>query len=321
MSESFKRATYNLPRDSVSSGRKYDVAVLTTVFNTKDLLRQFLTSVHDQNTSLSVLTMVTDNGSDDGVAQMVAEDFPWVQFFRNEKNIGQIKALNSMTSLVKSKYFLFCHADVVLDNNVIDGLVSFLLDNPKIAIASPLHIYPDGNPYIVRTRFPTIGSELKSAISAVLKTFTGKTLIKDGRLSYIRTGPVEFVRSAAVIVRSEIFREVGGFNNNLFSWKHVHDLCWKVKKAGYEVWYYSGVRLIHYEVQTPKAMSQGAKYKQDFSIAKPLVTRDQFIFYRNHFSVSQICVFRFCQCVRNCSFATRSRLSKLIKYHYRVDST
>jgi len=93
----------------ISSGGdivKCDVAVIATVFNTKELLRQLLESVDQQLTSLSIETIITDNASQDGVPEMIARDFSWVHFFRNEKNVGQVKALNAMTSAVRSEFLL-----------------------------------------------------------------------------------------------------------------------------------------------------------------------------------------------------------------------
>src|SRR5437879_6321490 len=71
-----------------------DVSVCIVNWNCRELLRACLESLHDQPQGITLETIVVDNGSRDGAAEMVAREFPEVVLLRNTGNAGFARANN-----------------------------------------------------------------------------------------------------------------------------------------------------------------------------------------------------------------------------------
>src|SRR5947208_15839591 len=77
---------------SITDAGPIDVSVCIANWNCRDMLRACLESLHDRPQGVNVETVVVDNGSTDGAADMVAEEFPEVLLVRNVGNLGFARA-------------------------------------------------------------------------------------------------------------------------------------------------------------------------------------------------------------------------------------
>ena len=71
-----------------------DVSVCIANWNCREMLRACLESLHDQSQGVRLETIVVDNGSTDGAADMVAREFPETILIRNRSNLGFARANN-----------------------------------------------------------------------------------------------------------------------------------------------------------------------------------------------------------------------------------
>src|SRR5438309_11301708 len=69
-----------------------DVSVCIASWNCRDILRDCLLSLHDRPQGVRLETIVVDNGSRDGAADIVADEFPEVILVRNASNLGFARA-------------------------------------------------------------------------------------------------------------------------------------------------------------------------------------------------------------------------------------
>jgi GT2 family glycosyltransferase len=93
--------------------------------NREALLRRCLESLRDSQGQEALQTIVVDNGSTDGSAQLEAE-FPQLRLFRLPKNFGLTKALNIGWRAAEAEYVLFLHDDTEVAPDAIDRLVAVL---------------------------------------------------------------------------------------------------------------------------------------------------------------------------------------------------
>ena len=76
-----------------------DVTICIANWNCRELLRRCLESLHDQPQGVRIETIVVDNASEDGAAEMVVRDFPEVILIRNAENRGFARANNQAAAL------------------------------------------------------------------------------------------------------------------------------------------------------------------------------------------------------------------------------
>src|SRR4051812_9173213 len=111
------------------------VDVLIVSFNTKDVLRDALVSVFEHPPPAAVAELrvsVLDNASDDGSADMVAEEFPQVRLIRSDVNLGFGRANNRLAATSDADYVLLLNSDILLREDVIAPLLWALEDDPRI---------------------------------------------------------------------------------------------------------------------------------------------------------------------------------------------
>lgn len=96
-----------------------DVSVIIVNYNTKELVKNCLTSVFVHTSGINFEVIVSDNGSSDGSVKMIKESFPQVVLVENGMNIGFGAANNRGLQVAKGKYIFYLNSDTVLLNNAI----------------------------------------------------------------------------------------------------------------------------------------------------------------------------------------------------------
>ena len=88
-----------------------DASVIIVSFNTRDLLRECLQTLKREATGLACETIVVDNASRDGSAEMVAAEFPEVRLIRSEVNLGFGGANNRGFEVARGRYIVLLNSD------------------------------------------------------------------------------------------------------------------------------------------------------------------------------------------------------------------
>jgi N-acetylglucosaminyl-diphospho-decaprenol L-rhamnosyltransferase len=138
------------------------IEALFVSFNTRDTLRDALSSLlrHAPPADTAALRIsVLDNGSSDGSAAMVAEEFPEARLHRSAVNLGFARANNELARTSTADYLLLLNSDVILTEDVVMPLLGALLEDPRVIAAGPRLVYPDGQVQYSAHRLPTLAYE------------------------------------------------------------------------------------------------------------------------------------------------------------------
>src|SRR5512139_1555260 len=98
------------------------ISILIVSWNTRDLLRDCLRSIQQTNPQELCQTIVVDNASSDGSAEMVAQDFPWVELLRNDANLGFGRANNQASAQARGEALLLLNPDTILHPQAVTRL-------------------------------------------------------------------------------------------------------------------------------------------------------------------------------------------------------
>ena len=234
-----------------------DLTVLIVSYNTRDHLESCLRSLQRMAAEGEFALIVVDNASSDGSADGVSSFFPQAKVIRQSSNIGFAAAVNRGLSEAQTNFIFLINPDTLIPRGTATKLLKFLSDHPRAAVAGSALTDPDGTPQTSTFKFPSLFREfwnllpeLKSAIhlrqAAVRLGWGRRNPTSDSGV------PVESVSGAALMLRTEAVREIGCFDERFFLYHEEMDLCTRLRKAGWRVYFVPEAQVIHWEAQASR---------------------------------------------------------------------
>lgn len=238
------------------------LSIIIVSWNTKELLRQCLESVISNlclvvgiNSPITEI-IVVDNGSTDGSVEM-AEEFRIknlelrTKLIENKENVGFAKGNNIGIRGAEGEYIMLLNPDTIVKEGAIKNLVGFLDKNKKAAGVMPLLLNEDGSiqkdPIFLRFPSPlSVFFYYNSWLKKIALNFFPNLLfsVKDfSRMAEVEE--VEQLSGAAMVVRGDILRSVGGLDERYPYYFEDVDLSYQLKKLGYKLFMDSEAKIVH----------------------------------------------------------------------------
>jgi hypothetical protein len=235
-----------------------DVSVVVVSFNTRDLLHQCLTTLAHEAGGVSYETLVVDNASLDGSADMVTREFPSTTVLRSDTNLGFAAANNRAFARARGRHVVLLNSDAFLTPDALPRAVARMDADPRVGLAGGRLVGRDGSLQPSGRMFPTWVDDLVS-LSGLAARYPESRLF--GRLDRTWADPdlpaeVDWVPGAFAIVRRSVLDEVGPFDERFFLYYEEVDLCRRIKAAGYSVWYWPDVVVIHLGGESSRTVKQ-----------------------------------------------------------------
>lgn len=142
------------------------------------------------------------------------------------------------------EYVLLLNADTRVQEHALDALVSFMDAHPRAGIGGSLLVSPDGVVESTPFRFQGIATELDRGLRLGV---VSRLLSPWGLVPPKPGGPfrADWVSGASLIVRREVFEQVGLLDEGLYTYFDDPDLCLRAARAGWETWYIPDSRVVH----------------------------------------------------------------------------
>ncbi|HUV03880.1 MAG TPA: glycosyltransferase family 2 protein [Armatimonadota bacterium] len=229
------------------SGPSKDLSIAIASWNTRDLLDRCLESVYAASAGLAFETIVVDNASDDGSAEMVASKYPDVKLIQNKLNLGFAAACNLAFKHSVGRYFLLLNSDTVVLDGALRAMVGFMHSHPDAGAAGCRLLNPDGSLQRSCSRFPSLMTEFFDALY-LSKLFPTSRLFGSYSMSYWdfdEVREVDFAGGSCLIVRREAVEEVGLLDESFFMYVEEADWCYRMWENGWKVYYFPDARVIH----------------------------------------------------------------------------
>jgi GT2 family glycosyltransferase len=217
-----------------------DVSVVVVTHNALPWLEPCLESVRGEE------TIVVDNASTDGTAQVVRERFPGVQLVEQE-NRGLAAGWNAGMERATGRYFLILNADAWLTDGALPALVAFADEHPEAAVVGPRLLNPDGSLQRSVRGFPTLW-RLATEYLFLRKLAPGSRLLNGfyaGGFAHDEVREAEFVMGACLLVRREAVEQVGPLDESFFLFSEETDWCYRFVAAGWKVLFFPGAECVH----------------------------------------------------------------------------
>jgi hypothetical protein len=224
-----------------------ELSIIILNYKTKGLVKYCLKNVINTVKSLNYEIIVVDNGSNDGISDMLAEKFSQVRFLQTGKNLGFAAGYNVGLKEARGKYILVLTADVSVLDGSVEKMVEFMEKNPQVGLAGPKIVNPDGSYQITCRTFQTPQIIIYRRTPFGYFNFAKKELAKHLMTDFDRqtSREVDWVMGACMIVRKSVLDKVGLFDERFFFYVEDMDWCRRFWANGYKVMYIADAKVIH----------------------------------------------------------------------------
>jgi GT2 family glycosyltransferase len=252
-----------------------DVAVIIVNWDTRELLRGCLASVYQHTSGILFETWVVDNGSSDGSAEMVAQQFPQAHLIRNQENVGFSKANNQALRQASARYLLLLNSDTALRDNVLPQMVAFLDAQPSVGIAGTRLLNSDGSWQASCDYFPRAPfAMLRDKISASRRMrWKNRMTRRDVSTNFA----IDYIIGAVLMIRRDTMQQIGLLDEEFFMYAEDIDWCYRAAQAGWVMYYLGELAVYHH--------NRGSSQKSPEQAQRLQRLRDDSLlrFYRKHY--------------------------------------
>ena len=228
-------------------------------YNSRNNLRTCLQSIRENVFDRKNLQVTVINNDEKELGNFL--DGFEAELIEINKNIGFGKAHNLGSKKAKGEYILLLNPDAKLFSGTIEKMLEVFLADEKIGIVGPIHVGENeisGEEHFGKrkTPFSTIGTkifleEIKSDAENIFET--------------------DWVSGGAMMIRKNLFSELGGFDENYFMYFEDVDLCLQAKKKGWKIAVHPETKIFHESGQSFSDNRKKKKYyynSQDYYIKK-----------------------------------------------------
>lgn len=209
------------------------VAVVILNWNGKDWLEKFLPSVVANTSTELAEIIVVDNASSDQSIDFLQNFYPSIQRICFEENLGFTGGYNQSIKQLDHPYIVLLNSDVKPGENWLEPMVRLMESDRNIAACQPKILS-----YDQPTHFEYAGAS-GGMIDALGYPFCrGRifdTLEADNK-QYDDAKKVFWASGACMLVRTELYKKLGGLDELFFAHMEEIDLCWRMQNEGYDVW-------------------------------------------------------------------------------------
>lgn len=217
-------------------------AIVLLNFNTRHQLEQFLPQLVLTNKKTNWPIYVIDNASSDDSLAFLKSHYPTVHSIALPENYGFAEGYNLGLQQIEANHYILLNSDIQAEVQSFPEIIDFMEAHPLVAACQPKILsyhQPESFEYA-----GAAGGYLDVMGYPFCKGRIFDHTEKDYGL-YDEIQPVFWASGAAFFVKADLFHAFGGFDRTYFAHAEEIDLCWRFKRAGYQIFSYPKVSVLH----------------------------------------------------------------------------
>ncbi|MDD3722839.1 MAG: glycosyltransferase family 2 protein [Lutibacter sp.] len=218
------------------------IAIVILNWNGKQLLEKFLPSIVTYSDFANTEIYVADNASTDDSVSFVKQQFPKIKIVQNSTNGGFAKGYNEALRHIKADIYVLINSDIEVTDGWLKPIISAFENEPNTAIIQPKIL-----DYKNKTKF-----EYAGAAGGFIDKF-GYPFCRGRVFSELETDLQQYndeieifwASGACFFIRSSVFHELNGFDEDYFAHQEEIDLCWRAKNLSKSIKYVGKSTVYH----------------------------------------------------------------------------
>ncbi|MEH2437883.1 MAG: glycosyltransferase family 2 protein [Nostoc sp.] len=247
------------------------VSIILVNYNGKEILPDCLNSIEKFIDIPSYEIIIVDNASSDNSIELLAINYPQIHVVKQIENRGFGAGNNAGAKVASGEFLFLLNTDTVLTSNILPHLIELMQEDPQVGIIGPKLLNPDGSLQISVS--PALGIKGEYQARKMHQDYLNisqQSLIEQ---EFQEIKEVDIVVGAAFFIRSSLFHELSGFDENFFMYFEESDLCQRAQYQGYKIIYTPHVSLIHLK---------GYSIQKAANIMSIEYRRSQIYYYQKH---------------------------------------
>ena len=206
-----------------------EIAIVILNFNGRKYLEKFLPSVikYSPNTEI----YVADNQSSDDSIDFLKTNFPNIKLIINNINGGFAKGYNDALKKIHAKYYLLLNSDIEVTENWLAPLYNSIASEKTAACQPKILAYQD------KRKFEHAGA-CGGFLDVNYYPFCRGRILEQTEIDnnqYNYKQEIFWASGACLLIKSDLFHQLNGFDEDFFAHMEEIDLCWRLKKLGYKI--------------------------------------------------------------------------------------
>lgn len=207
-------------------------AVVILNWNTKNYLRKFLPGLRASCEGLDAEVIVADSASTDGSMEMMQDEFPDVRCIRLDANHGFTGGYNRALEQVEAEYYVLINSDVEVTPGWLAPLLTWMEGHKDCGACAPklLSWYDHGT-----FEYAGAAGGLIDSLGYTFCRGRVMSMVEKDHGQYDKPADVLWATGACLMVRSRLWKELGGLDDRFFAHMEEIDLCWRMQLLGWKV--------------------------------------------------------------------------------------
>lgn len=208
------------------------VAIVILNYNGRSFLERFLPGVIAHSEGCQII--VADNRSTDDSLAWMQEHYPGIPLICNDKNTGYAGGYNQALKQVTAEYLILLNSDVEVTPRWVEPVIARMELDPGIAACQPkLRAYHE------RQDFEYAGAAGGFLDPLGYPFCRGRIFdhVEEDSGQYDVASTIFWASGACLFIRKDAFDQMGGFDEDFFAHMEEIDLCWRLWRSGWSVWY------------------------------------------------------------------------------------
>jgi hypothetical protein len=216
-------------------------AIVILNWNGKKLLEQFLPSIV-KFSSEEAEVYVADNASEDTSISFIKNNFPSVKIVKNIVNGGYAKGYNDALQKIDADIYCLINSDVEVTQNWLSPILNIFNSDENTAIIQPKILA-----FKNKSDF-----EYAGAAGGFIDLFgypycRGRIFnhLEQDKNQFNDTSQIFWASGACFFIRSKVYHDLNGFDQDYFAHQEEIDLCWRTQNNGYQIKYVGNSTVYH----------------------------------------------------------------------------
>jgi GT2 family glycosyltransferase len=210
------------------------IAIVILNWNGRDLLEKFLPDIIRYSPTSFSDIYVADNASTDNSVAYIKKNFTSVKIIQNATNGGYAKGYNEALQHINADIYALVNSDIEVTKNWLTPIYEHFKSNSETAIIQPKIL-----DYKQKTHFEYAGAAGGFIDKLGYPYCHGRVFhfLEKDKGQYDETKSIFWASGACLFIRSKVFYELKGFDEDYFAHQEEIDLCWRTFNSGYKTIY------------------------------------------------------------------------------------